>query len=91
MSANKGTKKPDALLLRVMREIHKTAETPEKGFRTIEGWGKHWGLGRSRTREYILKALELGLMEERPFRISTRATSMPYPIAHYREKRRRAK
>ena len=85
MSANRGTKKADSLLLRVMREIHKTAETPEKGFRTVDGWSQHWGLGRSRTRDYILKAIELGIMEEKTFRVVFRKESKPYPLAHYRE------
>ena len=85
MSANKGTKKADSLLLRVMREIHKTAETPEKGYRSTDQWAAHWGLGRSRARQYIFKAIELGLMEQKTFRIAFREDAKPYPLVHYRE------
>ena len=89
MSANKGTKRSaDPLLLRVMREIHRTAETPDKGFRTVDQGAAHWGLGRSRARDYVLKAIELGLMEERKYRVNIKADSKPYPVSHYREKTR---
>lgn len=81
-------RKPDPLLLRVMQAIHQTAEKPADGFRTIDQWAAHWGLGRSRARDYVLKAIELGLMEERKYRVNIKADSKPYPVSHYREKTR---
>lgn len=88
MSANKGTKKPDALLLRVMRAIHKTAEKPEKGFRTIEEWAVVWGCKRNAARDYVHKGMKLGIVEKRIYRVVTRKDSKPYPVDHYGEKGR---
>ena len=86
MSANPGTKKPDAMLLRVMAAIHRKTETPGAGFRTIDQWAKHWGMSRTQATKYIHKAVEMGLMEKKSYLVCCRSDSRPYPTAHYREK-----
>lgn len=80
--------KPDALLLRVMSAIHKTAETPEPGYRTINEWCTKWGMERNRVKLYLVKALQLGLMDTKVFRRTIRKNTKPYPIVHYGEKSR---
>ena len=75
----------DPILLAVMREIHKTAEKPAKGFYTVEDWAKRWGRKHSQARLYVRKAIRLGIMVKQFFRISTRkrSTYNPILVAHY--------
>ena len=84
-------RKPDPLLLKVMRAIHQTAEKPEKGFRTIEEWAVVWGCKRNASREYVLKGIKLGIIEKRIYRVVTRKDAKPYPVVHYGEKTRQRK
>ena len=79
-------RKPDALLLRVMAAIHKTAEKPAKGFRTIDQWAKVWKCKRNAAREYVIKGMQLGLIQEKTYRVAIRRDAKPYPVAHYGEK-----
>jgi hypothetical protein len=78
-------RKPDALLLRVMAAIHKTAEKPAKGFRTIDQWAKVWKCKRNAAREYVIKGMQLGLIQEKTYRVNIRRDAKPYPVAHYGE------
>jgi hypothetical protein len=79
-------RRPDPLLVKVMAAIHQTAETPPKGFRTINGWAKLWNMERSATRITLHKGMKLGLIEKRIFRVVIRKDAKPYPTAHYGEK-----
>jgi Fic family protein len=78
-------RKPDPLLLRVMAAIHKTAEKPPKGFRTMDQWAKVWKCERTTARQYIIKGMELGLIQEKTYRVNIRRDAKPYPVAHYGE------
>jgi Fic family protein len=78
-------RKPDALLLKVMAAIHKTAEKPAKGFRTVDQWAVVWKCKRNAAREYIIKGMQLGLIQERTYRVNIRRDAKPYPIVHYGE------
>jgi Fic family protein len=78
----------DPLLVKVMAAIHQTAETPPKGFRTIEEWAKVWNMERTAARVTLHKGVSLGLIEKRTFRIVIRKDAKPYPVAHYGEKTR---
>jgi len=78
-------RKPDPLLLRVMAAIHKTAEKPAKGFRTIDQWAIIWKCKRGAARVNIIKGMQLGVIEERTYRVTTRKDAKPYPMAHYGE------
>ena len=81
-------RKLDPLLLKVMRAIHESAETPPKNFRTINGWASFWGMERSATRIALLKGVALGIVEKRTYRVVIRKDAKPYPIDHYGEKTR---
>jgi hypothetical protein len=78
-------RKPDPLLLRVMAAIHKTAEKPAPGFRTIDQWAVIWKCKRGAARVNIIKGMQLGVIEERTYRVTTRKDAKPYPMAHYGE------
>jgi hypothetical protein len=78
-------RKPDALLLKVMAAIHKTAEKPAPGYRTIDQWAKVWKCKRNAAREYVIKGMQLGIIGEKTYRVVTRKDAKPYPIVHYGE------
>jgi hypothetical protein len=78
----------DPLLVKVMAAIHQTAETPAKGFHTIEEWAVLWGCKRNAARDYVLKGIKLGIIEKRTYRKVVRNDAKPYPTAHYGEKTR---
>jgi len=81
-------RKLDPLLVKVMAAIHQTAETPPKGFRTINGWAKVWNMERTAARVTLHKGVKLGLIEKRTYRIVIRKDTKPYPTDHYGEKAR---
>lgn len=83
MSANRGTKKPDATMLAVMRVIHDLEEKPKAGFKTIDEWGVKWGISRSRARDLILAGLKRGVLTKQDYRRSIKAGWRPQLIAHY--------
>ena len=78
-------RKPDALLLRVMAAIHKTAEKPAKGFRTIDEWAAKWKVQRSSARMMLLKGVKLNVVEKRTYLRVIRKDAKPDPVAHYGE------
>lgn len=82
------SRRPDPLLVKVMSAIHRTAEKPAKGFRTIDQWAVVWRCKRNAARDYIIKGMKLGLIERRTYRTFRRADAKPYPTAHYGEKAR---
>lgn len=81
----KHPRKPDPLLVRVIAALTAKADDIPEGFRTIDQWAKHWGLGRSSASRYVHKAVEMGLMEKKSFTQCVRKDGRAYPTAHYRE------
>ena len=57
--------KPDALLLRVMSAIHKTAETPAPGYRTVAEWATRWKMSRNSAWDNLEKGIKLGFIDKR--------------------------
>jgi hypothetical protein len=78
----------DPLLVKVMQAIHQTAETPPKGFRTIDEWAAKWKVQRSSARMMLLKGVKLNLVEKRTYLRVIRKDAKPYPTAHFGEKTR---
>jgi len=40
---------------------------------------------RTTARQYIIKGMQLGLIEEKTYRVNIRRDDKPYPVAHYGE------
>jgi len=75
-------KKPDPILAAVMSAIHQTAEKPPKGFLTREQWKQKWGFKcQAHTGSYIRKAIEIGKLECRNYRVLTKGRLVM--MAHY--------
>ena len=83
--------KPDALLLRVMSAIHKTAETPAPGYRTVAEWATRWKMSRNSAWDNLEKGIKLGFIDKRIYRRAIRKDAKPYPMPHYGEKPRQRK
>jgi len=75
-------KSVDPILKAVMAAIHQTAETPPKGFLTRQQWMVKWGFQcQAHTGEYIRKAIEIGKLEQRKYRVLTKGRLVV--MAHY--------
>ena len=61
----------DPILAAVLAEIHKSAETPPKGFMKAEDWATRWKLAEVQARAYLAKAVASGLLVERIYRVIT--------------------
>jgi hypothetical protein len=63
----------DPILKAVLSEIHKNAEKPADGFLTRQQWMKKWGFRcQAHTGNYIDKAIKMGLLVERRYRVLTK-------------------
>lgn len=63
----------DPVLKAVMADINKTAVKPDPGFLTREQWQHKWKLGAAHTASiYIERALKIGVLVRKPFRIVTK-------------------
>jgi len=71
----------DPMLAAIISEIHKTVETPAKGFLTKNEWGEKWRLNRSQAGRYIEKAVKSGMMLMHSYRILLRGR--PTKMKHY--------
>ena len=61
------------ILAAVLSEIHKTAEKPAKGFLTRQQWMNKWGFKcQAHTGNYIDKAVKMGLLVMRRYRVATK-------------------
>ena len=72
----------DPILKAVMAAIHQTAEKPPKGFLTRQQWMHKWGFNcQAHAGEYIRKAIEIGKLEQRKYRVLTKGRLVV--MAHY--------
>ena len=46
-----------------------SAQKPDAGFLTSDGWRERWSCKRTSARGYIATAVSKGIMEERSFRV----------------------
>lgn len=60
----------DPMLMRIMQEINKSVQTPDKGFQTVEVWMSRWKCQHVTAGVYIRQAIKAGIMEMRLFRVS---------------------
>lgn len=75
-------KRLDPILSAVLSAIHKTAEKPPKGFLTRKQWQVKWGFAcQAHTGDLINKAVELGKLERRDYRVLTKGRLTM--LAHY--------
>lgn len=82
--AAKRTEMDSAELLRRLRSaIQKQAEEIPEGWKTANQWSGEWGLSPNAAGLVLGRAVKLGLMEHKKFRIDTK-TRGNYPTAHYR-------
>jgi hypothetical protein len=61
----------DAILSAVLAEINKSAVNPDPGFMKREAWFKKWKLSQAQGRIYLTKAVKMGILEIRRFRVIT--------------------
>jgi hypothetical protein len=74
--------KADPILAAVMADIHRTAQKPPAGYLTREQWAGKWRLkSTSQANEYLTRAVKIGILVEKRFRVVSkgRMTTM----AHY--------
>ncbi len=82
--AAKRTEVDSAELLKQLRSaIQKQAEEVPEGWKTANQWSDEWGLTPNAAGLVLGRAVKLGLMEHKKFRIDTK-TRGNYPTVHYR-------
>ena len=74
-------KAKDEVLRAVLAEIHKSVQKPDKGFLTIRQWAERWGYKNVQAGRIILRAVSVGILERRNFRVCT--SSRVRVMAHY--------
>jgi hypothetical protein len=62
----------EPILKAVLADINKSAQTPDPGFRTREGWAKLWGIASNNAERYIRHAMKMGKLVRRDFRVVTK-------------------
>ena len=76
-----GRKNIDPILKAVLAEIHKSAQSADKGFYMTSYWCKRWNLTDAQTLVYLRKAIDAGILEKRVFRVVTHGRLQM--MAHY--------
>jgi hypothetical protein len=76
-------KKPDPVLLAIMSDINKTAQTPPEGFKTVQQWADTWGFKRDRTLDYLTRGMKNGTIEKKMFRVAISQRHIITPLPHY--------
>jgi len=76
-------KQLDPVLMAIMSEIHKTAEKPLPGYKTVRQWGDTWGFKASRALEILNRGIKLGTIQKKVFRISSLNGKRIAPVPHY--------
>ena len=79
----------DPVLMAIMSDIHKTAEKPEPGYKTVRQWAETWGFKPSRALELINKGIKLGTIQKKVFRVSIFDNKRIAPVPHYGLKKKK--
>lgn len=74
------------LLKRLRAAIRKDEELVPDGWKTATNLSKEWGMSMAHTHRMIRKGIEIGLLEQRRFRVLSRGRGV-YPLWHYRSKK----
>lgn len=74
------------LLKRLRAAIRKDSDFIPDGWKTSFELSNEWKMSRSHALRLIKKAIDLGMMEQKQFRIGCK-TRGNYPIWHYRSKK----
>lgn len=82
-------KQLDPVLMAIMSEIHKTAQKPEPGYKTVRQWAETWGFKPSRALELINKGIKLGTIQKKVFRVSIFDNKRISPVPHYGLKKKK--
>lgn len=73
----------DSIIKAVMADIHKTSQKPPKGYMTRDQWAAKWGFRCSHQASlYIGRALKIGVLVEKSYRIVTKTGRMRI-VKHY--------
>jgi len=81
--AAKRTEMDSAELLKQLRSaIQKQAEEVPEGWKTAAQWSDEWGVTPNAAGQVLGRAVKLGLMQSKKFRIDTK-TRGNYPTLHY--------
>lgn len=70
------------LLKRLRSAIQKQAEEVPEGWKTANQWSDEWGITPNAAGLVLGRAIKLGLMQSKKFRIDTK-TRGNYPTLHY--------
>ena len=63
----------DPILKAVLADINKSAQKPDTGYLTREGWAKLWGIASNNAERYIRHAITMGKLERRDYRVVTKS------------------
>lgn len=81
--AAKRTEMDSAELLKRLRSaIQKQAEEVPEGWKTAAQWSMDWNISPNAAGQVLGRAIKLGLMQSKKFRIDTK-TRGNYPTLHY--------
>ena len=81
--AAKRTEMDSAELLKQLRSaIQKQAEEVPEGWKTTNQWSDEWGISPNAAGQVLGRAIKLGLVQSKKFRIDTK-TRGNYPTLHY--------
>lgn len=81
--AAKRTEMDSAELLKKLRfAIQKQAEEVPEGWKTANQWSDEWGISPNAAGQVLGRAIKIGLMQSKKFRIDTK-TRGNYPTLHY--------
>jgi hypothetical protein len=81
--ASKRTELDSAELLKRLRSaIQKKAEQVPEGWKTAAQWSDEWGITANAAGQVLGRAMKIGLMKSKKFRIDTK-TRGNYPTLHY--------
>jgi Fic family protein len=81
--AAKRTELDSAELLKQLRSaIQKQAEEVPEGWKTANQWSDEWGISPNAASQVLGRAIKIGLMQSKKFRIDTK-TRGNYPTLHY--------
>jgi len=79
----------DPVIMAIMYNIHKTAEKPLPGYKTVRQWADAWGFKSSRALELLNKGIKFGTIDKKVFRVSVLEQKRIFPVPHYGLKKKK--